>query len=957
MASIDTAQFAGLIAPAIRALADGTMNDAQFATEYGARWLEWAGFESSNPIIAKRMTDLMREWEYAAGVLIRGEVATRAELPSQGDRIGDIFLIGGGDFAIWRGPSGWGPSYPFRGPAGPGAYEVWLEEPGNAGKTKAEFLSWLANAQLTVIQPYLTAAQGARDRAILAEANAELDRVATAADRVVTGQDRTAAAASTSKAAEWSDKAEDSAVETGRFSARHWSLKGAASAAAAAAARDKAADWSDKAENSTVETGRYSARHWSLKAEAFATSASGSATTSSTQAAASAASAVLSQAWAETAPDTNVPGAPAGSRSGKHWSARAEYWAGQAQAIVGGSYLTVPAAPIVDGDLLAFGGGSGTKRATSLSVKGTTGNALDRFGGGAQLMVRRANGTEAAPTAIVTGDVLGTIQFLGRGQGLRFFVTPAAGAGVFFPLQLEATGAITALNTITIKAAQPSAVFNANAAGTYAGLSMSVNGVYRWAVTKTDGAETGSNAGSDLSFLSYTDAGAFIGYALTLTRATMAAAFGGTVTAPGFHSTGATSGYRLYRRDTNVQTHTVYSNNGDFAIYSFAAGTGSADGAILQFAAGPSPVLTLAQGGLAANGGLFPTTDNTRSMGAASYRWATAYFASNPIVGSDARLKTVRAGDGLLSEAEIRWWGRNRHRVYQLNDSIAEKGEALARLHVGMIAQELRDNATAEGLDPARYALWCEDPLVAKVTKTRTVEQQAVEVVAVPSEEITVKDGRAVRRVVQKQEERGATQELLMFHSNGKPVMLAAVLDEEGAEIEPARQATYTAPLMETVEEAYEVDEPTGETRLGLRYEQCLLMETAYLRTLVDRMWQDLYSARAWAGEPFVAPPSDAAGKRKAKVAENKFDAERKIAALFGATSGFRELSEMQQSAQAAAAYLADKRHDGPLTSAEKTEQTRLKGLSAKVQTIRAVQAQRASEIVATGVASTPWPT
>ena len=57
------------------------------------------------------------------------------------------------------------------------------------------------------------------------------------------------------------------------------------------------------------------------------------------------------------------------------------------------------------------------------------------------------------------------------------------------------------------------------------------------------------------------------------------------------------------------------------------------------------------------------------------------------------------------------------------------------------------------------------------------------------------------------------------------------------------------------------------------------------------------------------------------------------------------------------AAYLADKRHDGPLTSAEKTEQTRLKGLSAKVQTIRAVQAQRASEIVATGVASTPWPT
>lgn len=239
------------------------------------------------------------------------------------------------------------------------------------------------------------------------------------------------------------------------------------------------------------------------------------------------------------------------------------------------------------------------------------------------------------------------------------------------------------------------------------------------------------------------------------------------------------------------------------------------------------------------NGDIAPATDNARVVGAPSLRYGTIYLASNPVVTSDGRMKTLRR-DGQLTDAEVRWWGRNRHCIFQMNDAIALKGVEMARLHSGLIAQEVRDNALAEGLDPSRYALWCEDPLLAPVTRVRSVERQVTETVTVVVEEIGIKDGRAVRRMVGRTETRGVTETFPLFHANGRPVMIPAALGPDGAEAEPARQATHTAPVMETVQELYEVMEPTGETRLGLRYEQCLMMETAYLRTELAKLAAEL---------------------------------------------------------------------------------------------------------------------
>lgn len=72
--------------------------------------------------------------------------------------------------------------------------------------------------------------------------------------------------------------------------------------------------------------------------------------------------------------------------------------------------------------------------------------------------------------------------------------------------------------------------------------------------------------------------------------------------------------------------------------------------------------------------------------------------------------------------------------VYQLNTSIAEKGAASARYHVGYIAQDVEVAITAAGLDPAKFGLWTKTALFTasekdgKFTQTPTVDQNGAQV-------------------------------------------------------------------------------------------------------------------------------------------------------------------------------------------------------------------------------------
>jgi hypothetical protein len=100
-------------------------------------------------------------------------------------------------------------------------------------------------------------------------------------------------------------------------------------------------------------------------------------------------------------------------------------------------------------------------------------------------------------------------------------------------------------------------------------------------------------------------------------------------------------------------------------------------------------------------------TDNVLNLGSATARYATIYAGTGTINTSDANAKQDIE---YLSDAERRVAVRIKSLIkkYRFKDAVAEKGDA-ARIHVGVIAQEVQAAFIAEGLDSARYALFCSD--------------------------------------------------------------------------------------------------------------------------------------------------------------------------------------------------------------------------------------------------------
>lgn len=215
---------------------------------------------------------------------------------------------------------------------------------------------------------------------------------------------------------------------------------------------------------------------------------------------------------------------------------------------------------------------------------------------------------------------------------------------------------------------------------------------------------------------------------------------------------------------------------------------------------------------------LAPATDNDKTLGLASNRWSVVYAGTGTINTSDARFKKVR---GLLSDAEMQAWASVRAKVYQFSDMVNEKGEINARLHIGYIAQEVRDAFISAGLNPADYALWCEDVVTKDEYVKTEVTRQKTEKIVKSQVVIEVIDGIPVQRKVNEIVEIGITEQVGVVDENGSDV-----LGMDGKRI------MHSVPIMETVEVDEIVQVPDG-TRLGLRYTECLVLEASYLRTLI----------------------------------------------------------------------------------------------------------------------------
>jgi len=141
--------------------------------------------------------------------------------------------------------------------------------------------------------------------------------------------------------------------------------------------------------------------------------------------------------------------------------------------------------------------------------------------------------------------------------------------------------------------------------------------------------------------------------------------------------------------------------------------------------------------------GVYPSvggslSDNQIDLGNAAYRWDDVYATNGTIQTSDRNEKQdileITAAETAVATA-----CKGLLRSFRWKDSVAEKGDD-ARVHFGIIAQDLQDAFTAEGLDAGRYAMF-----ISGTSWETQTEVAAVEAV----DEVTDKDGNVTTEAVE----------------------------------------------------------------------------------------------------------------------------------------------------------------------------------------------------------------
>lgn len=208
------------------------------------------------------------------------------------------------------------------------------------------------------------------------------------------------------------------------------------------------------------------------------------------------------------------------------------------------------------------------------------------------------------------------------------------------------------------------------------------------------------------------------------------------------------------------------------------------------------------------SGNLDFKNDNKHSVGTPSARASVIYSATPSINTSDIATKKVR---GALTDAELRAWAKVPPTIFQILESLDEKGDN-ARLHAGLIAQDVAAAFESEGLDPRRYALFCEDETFEEIfePQIQTVKRQ--------------KRGPGVIK------ETGIV--------DGVEVTIERTVNDA---LQYTLDGNELIPLMEEIKETImtPVRKSKG-TRLGLRYIECLIFEAAYQRSIASRLEERL---------------------------------------------------------------------------------------------------------------------
>lgn len=113
---------------------------------------------------------------------------------------------------------------------------------------------------------------------------------------------------------------------------------------------------------------------------------------------------------------------------------------------------------------------------------------------------------------------------------------------------------------------------------------------------------------------------------------------------------------------------------------------------------------------------LTPGNDNSTPLGDIVNRWSTVFAGTGSINTSDGREKSQPVTASELSKsmaadenAILDAWGEVSIIAFQWLNSIKEKGQADARWHFGVIAQQVKDAFESKGIDGTRFGLLCYD--------------------------------------------------------------------------------------------------------------------------------------------------------------------------------------------------------------------------------------------------------
>lgn len=188
---------------------------------------------------------------------------------------------------------------------------------------------------------------------------------------------------------------------------------------------------------------------------------------------------------------------------------------------------------------------------------------------------------------------------------------------------------------------------------------------------------------------------------------------------------------------------------------------------------------------------LAPSTDNDKSLGLAAQRFSVVYAGTGTINTSDERSKQQIK---LIDEACLRAWAKVEYMQYKFNDAVDSKADS-ARWHFGLIAQRVKEAFEAEGLDAFEYGLLCYDEWEAAEADCEHVKLGNVHML----------------------ESDGSAGDIL--HKGVEEYMA-----EEGVSV---WEFTHDGVIVNR--EAVEAG-----NRYGIRYEEALALECAYLRSMIS---------------------------------------------------------------------------------------------------------------------------